>query len=85
MALSILIAEDNDSVAAPLERLLQRAGYETRRAVDGIDALSQLAVTPPDLLLLDLKMPRLNGVELLKKLRQSDKTKELPVIVMSCI
>lgn len=83
MALSILIAEDNDSVAAPLERLLQKAGYETRRAVDGVDALSQIAVGPPDLLLLDLKMPRLHGVELLKKLRQSDKTRELPVIVMT--
>ena len=83
MAISILIAEDNDSVAAPLERLLQKSGYVTRRAVDGIDALSQLAVEPPDLLLLDLKMPRLNGVELLKKLRQSEKTKSLPVIIMT--
>jgi len=83
MPFSILIAEDNDNVAAPLERLLQKAGYETRRAVDGIDALSQLAVNPPHLLLLDLKMPRLNGVELLRKLRQSDKTKRLPVIVMT--
>ena len=83
MALSILIAEDNDSVAAPLELLLQKSGYKTRRAVDGIDAMSQLVVEPPDLLLLDLKMPRLNGVELLKKLRQSDKTKNLPVIIMT--
>ncbi len=83
MAHSILIAEDNDNVAEPLERLLQKSGYETRRAVDGIDALSQLAINAPDLLLLDLKMPRLNGVELLKKLRQSVKTKELPVIIMT--
>jgi DNA-binding response OmpR family regulator/tetratricopeptide (TPR) repeat protein len=83
MSHSILISEDNDNVAEPLERLLQKAGFETRRAVDGIDALSQLAVNAPDLLLLDLKMPRLNGVELLKKLRQSEKTKELPVIVMT--
>lgn len=83
MPYTILIAEDNDSVAEPLERLLQKAGYATRRAVDGIDALSQLAATPPDLLLLDLKMPRLHGVELLKKLRQSEKTRELPVVVMT--
>lgn len=83
MSISILIAEDNDSVAAPLERLLQKSGYSTRRAVDGVDALSQLATNPPELLLLDLKMPRLNGVELLKKLRQSEKTKGLPVIIMT--
>lgn len=83
MAQTILIAEDNDSVAAPLEQLLAKAGYAVSRAIDGVDALQQIAKSPPDLLLLDLKMPRLHGVELLKKLRQSDKTRDLPVVVMS--
>jgi CheY-like chemotaxis protein len=83
MAKTILIAEDNDSVAAPLEQLLQKSGYDTRRAVDGVDALQRIVAQPPDLLLLDLKMPRLHGVELLKKLRQSDKTKALPVVIMT--
>jgi len=83
MAKTILIADDNDSVAEPLGQLLQKAGYTTLRAIDGVDALRQIAGKLPDLLLLDLKMPRLHGVELLKKLRQSEKTKDLPVIVMT--
>jgi len=83
MAQTILIAEDNDNVAAPLAQLLAKAGYATRRAVDGVDALQQIVKDAPDLLLLDLKMPRMHGVELLKKLRQSDRTKALPVIIMT--
>jgi DNA-binding response OmpR family regulator/tetratricopeptide (TPR) repeat protein len=82
---TILIAEDNDSVAAPLEQLLQKNGYNIVRAKDGAEALSIIVSQPPDLLLLDLKMPRLHGVELLKKIRLSDKTKDLPVVVMTGI
>ena len=67
MAQTILIAEDNDSVAAPLEELLQKNGYGIVRARDGAEALGLIVKQPPDLLLLDLKMPRLHGVELLKK------------------
>ena len=59
---TILIAEDNDSVAAPLEQLLQKNGYEVVRANDGAEALSMIVSRPPALLLLDLKMPRLHGV-----------------------
>jgi len=85
MSQTILIAEDNDSVAAPLEQLLQKNGYTVVRAGDGVEALSSIVAKPPDLLLLDLKMPRLHGVELLKKVRLSEKTKFLPVIVMTGI
>ncbi len=79
----ILIAEDNDSVAAALEPLLQRKGLRTERARDGVEAMSRIAAAPPDVLLLDLKMPKLHGIELLKKLRQSPRTKTLPVVVMT--
>ncbi|PLX77401.1 MAG: hypothetical protein C0615_05260, partial [Desulfuromonas sp.] len=85
MSQTILIAEDNDAVAAPLEALIQKHGYSVSRARDGVEALSSIVAQPPDLLLLDLKMPRLHGVELLKKIRQSPKTKNLPVIVMTGI
>ena len=83
MSQTILIAEDNDAVAAPLEELLRKNGYAVTRARDGAEALGMIVSTPPDLLLLDLKMPRLHGVELLKKIRLSDKTRHLPVIVMT--
>jgi CheY-like chemotaxis protein/tetratricopeptide (TPR) repeat protein len=83
MPATILIAEDNAQLAASLVALLRRQGHVVEHAVDGVEALGRIAAAPPDLLLLDLKLPRLHGVELLRKLRQSPRTRALPVIVMS--
>jgi len=79
----ILIAEDNATIAETLAMLLRRAGLQVDHAADGATALTRLLNTPPDLLLLDLRLPRLHGIELLKKLRLSEKTRTLPVIIMS--
>jgi len=83
MAIRILIAEDNPSVATAVAGLLERNGFATSCAGDGVTALGLIVRTPPDLLLLDLKLPGLHGIELLKKLRQSPRTRELPVIITS--
>ncbi|AMV71105.1 hypothetical protein JCM30471_29260 [Desulfuromonas carbonis] len=85
MAITILIAEDNESVAKAVGGLLERNGFAVTRAADGVTALGMIVRTPPDLLLLDLKLPGLHGVELLKKLRQSPRTRDLPVVVISGI
>lgn len=79
----ILIAEDNDTIAGALEGLLQRKGMTTERAADGVLALSRIIAAPPDALILDLQLPRLHGIELLKKLRQSPRTRNLPVIIVT--
>ncbi len=83
MAPRVLLAEDHDSFAASLEALLRRRGLEVERAGDGVEALSRIAAAPPDLLLLDLKLPRLHGIEVLKKIRQSERTRQLPVIIVT--
>jgi len=83
MAQRIVIAEDNEQIAASLDSLLRGQGYLVERAGDGIAALGLLAASPCDLLILDLKLPGLHGIELLKKLRQSPRTSNLPVIVIS--
>lgn len=83
MARKVLIAEDNDQLGAVLEQMLQRSGFETDRARDGIQALSHIATSRPDALLLDLRLPKLHGVELLKKVRKSPVTRGLPVVAMS--
>jgi CheY-like chemotaxis protein/curved DNA-binding protein CbpA len=83
MAPKILIAEDNDSFAAFLETLLVRRGLVVERVADGQEAICRIAAAPPAVLLLDLQLPKLNGVELLKKLRQAPRTKKLPVIIMT--
>ncbi|WP_148895948.1 response regulator [Geothermobacter ehrlichii] len=79
----ILIAEDNSTLAESMAQLLARRGYRVETAGDGVRALGRIAAEPPDLLLLDLRLPKLHGVELLKKLRQSGKTRALPVVIVS--
>jgi CheY-like chemotaxis protein len=83
MSPRVLLAEDNDLLAAAIEALLTRQGLTVERAGDGVEALGRIAQSPPDLLLLDLKLPRLHGIELLKKLRQSPSTFALPVVIIT--
>ena len=83
MTQRILIAEDHQPLAESLLQLLKNRGYQAEHAADGIAALRAIAAAPPDLLLLDLKLPGLHGIELLKKLRQSPRTGQLPVIIVT--
>ena len=83
MTQRILIAEDHQPLADSLVHLLKGRGYQPEHAADGIAALRAVAAAPPDLLILDLKLPGLHGVELLKKLRQSPRTAQLPVVIVT--
>lgn len=83
MSPRVLLAEDNDQLAGAIAALLTRQGMAVERAADGVEALGRIAKSPPDLLLLDLKLPRLHGIELLRKLRQSPRTNRLPVIIIT--
>lgn len=79
----ILLGEDNLSLAEALVTLLAKKGLQVSHARDGVATLSRVIADSPDLLILDLRLPRLHGVELLKKLRQSPRTRNLPVIIIS--
>lgn len=83
MAKRILLAEDNQQLAAAIIERLKQQGFDVQHANDGIAALRAIAAEPPDLLLLELKLPGLHGIELIKKLRQSPRSGKLPVIVMT--
>lgn len=83
MAKRILLAEQNLQLAATISERLKRQGFQLRHVGDGIAALQAIAAEPPDLLLLELKLPGLHGIELIKKLRQSPRTDQLPVIVLT--
>ena len=69
MAKRVLIAEDEPSILASLEFLMRRAGYETRTAADGEEALQLLAVFRPHLVLLDIMLPRRSGLEVCREIR----------------
>ena len=65
----LLLADDDKSARDALERALRFEGYKVEMAVDGIDALARADARPPDLLLLDVMMPRLNGLDTCRRLR----------------
>lgn len=83
MAKRILLAEDNQQLAVAIAERLKLKGFDVQHLSNGIDALHTLATAPPDLLLLELKLPGLHGIELIRKLRQSQGTSELPVIILT--
>jgi signal transduction histidine kinase/serine phosphatase RsbU (regulator of sigma subunit) len=78
----VLVVDDNADLRAYLTRLLE-PDYVVRTAVDGADALEQIEERPPDLLLTDVMMPRVDGFELLARLREDPRTRRVPVIVLS--
>ena len=78
----VLIVDDNADLREYLTRLLE-SDYAVRTAVDGAEALEQLAERLPDLVLTDVMMPNLDGFQLLERLREDPRTQRLPVIVLS--
>ena len=79
----ILVVDDEPFNRDVLSRLLKINGYATRQAENGLAALEILRGELPDLILLDLEMPRMNGLELLKTLKADEKTREVPAIIVT--
>ena len=83
MPKTILIADDNENVRTILRLSLQFKGYKLIEVDDGVQALATLRTTPVDLLISDIAMPHMNGLELLDALRADAAHKDLPVIICS--
>ena len=79
----ILIAEDEPYIYRMLEFRLNSLGHEIIRAVDGAEALELAARENPDLVLLDVMMPVLDGFQVLRRLKSDDETKGIPVIMLT--
>ncbi len=79
----ILIAEDEKSIAHAYGEHLEREGYIIEYAYDGEEALVKTEEFNPDLILLDIVMPKLDGISVLKKLKSSEKEKNIPVIILT--
>ncbi len=82
-ATDILVVDDSLSVRQALTQLLEDDGYQVHTAKDGVEALDILATARPAALLVDLEMPRMNGLELTQRLRERDDTRALPVIMVT--
>jgi len=80
---SILIVEDNADAREMLALFLRDKGYALACAEDGKQALDMIQSSKPDLIITDIRMPNLDGIELIKRLRDQSEMKSIPVIVMS--
>ena len=83
MTQRILIVEDHAVVREPLARLLKYEGYETDCAANGQEALERIQERRPDLILLDLMMPKMDGSTFLERIRNEQSTAGIDVIVMT--
>jgi DNA-binding response OmpR family regulator len=76
----VLVVEDDEEIAQVLQRSLRLEGYEVRIAGDGEAALDQSAAFNPDLVILDLGLPKLDGIDVAKRLRSSD---DVPILMLT--
>lgn len=79
----VLVVDDSITMRRVLQRLLQREGYRVALAADGRQALDALRLERPVLVLSDVEMPRMDGFELLRSIRASDKLSQLPVVMIT--
>ena len=79
----ILVVDDEADIVGWLKHLLTHSGYRVAEAYDGIQALESVAADKPDLILLDMKMPRMDGRTTLRRLRAEEEFRDIPVIVLS--
>ena len=82
-ATNVLVVDDSLSARRTLAQVISDAGYEPRTAVDGLDAIDAIEERLPHLILLDLEMPRMNGLELAAHLRSDQHTHDIPIVMVT--
>lgn len=79
----ILMVEDDMTIATMYRHQLQRDGFDVELAMDGVAGLHQVQAAPPDLVLLDVRLPKLDGLEVLRKMAADPRLAGLPVLFLS--
>lgn len=79
----ILVVDDEKHIVRLVQLNLERAGYEVITAYDGLEALEKVRSERPDMIVLDVMMPRMDGFETLQRLRANPETSEIPVIMLT--
>jgi two-component system, OmpR family, response regulator MtrA len=79
----VLIADDDADILSLVKAVLERSGHEVVAASDGAEALASVGARKPDLAVLDIAMPEVDGLEVLRRLRADPTTSELPVVLLS--
>ena len=82
-AFSILVVDDEDAIRAVLRLILVHAGYEVAEAENGEDALKKVQEEKPDLMILDVMMPGMDGFSVCEQIREDSETADMPVFMLS--
>ncbi|AFY32618.1 response regulator transcription factor [Calothrix sp. PCC 7507] len=80
---TVLIVEDSIAQREMITDLLKASGLTVTHASDGVEALEAIQIEPPDLVVLDIVMPRMNGYEVCRRLKSDPKTQNVPVVMCS--
>ena len=80
-----MVVDDSPIILNLLQNVLKRQGYIVRKADSGATALQSISSKIPDLILLDIKMPEMDGFEVCRRLKASEKTREIPIIYLSAM
>jgi DNA-binding response OmpR family regulator len=81
----VLAVDDEASIRKLVTVTLENRGFEVDTAADGQEALDKIAIMKPDLVVLDVMMPKMNGWEVRKRLRSDPKTADLPILILSAV
>jgi len=79
----VMVVDDSLTVRKVTQRLLSREGYQVMLAKDGVDALEQLQAFTPDVMLVDIEMPRMDGFDLTRNVRNGERTRDIPIIMIT--
>ena len=79
----ILVVDDEAHIVMILKDSLEFSGFQVMTACDGVEALERVAQEIPDLIILDIGMPRLDGWEVCRRIKSDPKTKDLPIIILT--
>jgi two-component system alkaline phosphatase synthesis response regulator PhoP len=82
---SILVVDDHEQNLELLQAYLEDVGCEVRSARDGVEALERIEASPPDLIILDVMMPRMSGYQLCAKLKGEPGTRDIPVVMVTAL
>jgi DNA-binding response OmpR family regulator len=80
---SVLIVDDEPNIVLSLEFLMRQQGYEVRTAADGETALAEIERQPPDVVLLDVNIPRLNGFEVCERIRANPEWRAVRILMLT--
>lgn len=84
-ALTVLVVDDEPTNRVICRKCLQGAGYKVREAVDGVDAIASVRENPPDVILMDVMMPNMDGLECTNQLKSDPETCDIPVVIVSAL